>query len=232
MTFETLRRECWAANMALKEEGLIVLTWGNASQLDREKKVFAIKPSGVSYDSLKPEDIVIVNLDGETVDGTLRPSSDTPTHAELYKAFPSIGGVVHTHSRHATAWAQSGRDLPCLGTTHADLFYGSVPCTRQLKDSEIAGEYEKNTGLFIAETFKTRQITPSDIPAVLVVSHGPFTWGKNSAEAVQAAVTLEEAAAMAAVTVSLNPGIPGIKQSLLDRHYLRKHGKNAYYGQK
>ena len=234
MTYESLRKDVWKANMELKAAGLIVLTWGNASQADREAGVFAIKPSGVAYDALKPEDIVVCSLGtGESIDGSMRPSSDTPTHFELYRRFGGIGGVVHTHSRHAVAWAQAKRDIPCYGTTHADVFYGSVPCTRELTDDEINGEYELNTGKVIAETFERVGIDPLAVPAVLVACHGPFTWGNSAMKAVENAVTLEESALMAYETEILRDGELGpIKRALLDKHYLRKHGRNAYYGQK
>ncbi|MBQ7720809.1 MAG: L-ribulose-5-phosphate 4-epimerase AraD [Clostridia bacterium] len=246
MTYESLRRETYLANMELKAAGLIVLTWGNASQADREAGVFAIKPSGVSYDALRPEDIVVCSLEsGEKIDGDMRPSSDTPTHFELYRSFGcsgcsgciggigGIGGVVHTHSRHAVAWAQAKRDIPCYGTTHADVFCGSVPCARELTDDEIGGEYELCTGKVIAETYRERGIDPLAVPGVLVACHGPFTWGKSAMKAVENAITLEEAALMAFETELLSGGpAEPVKKALLDKHYLRKHGENAYYGQK
>ena len=234
MTYEKLREETWRANMELKAAGLIVLTWGNASQADREAGVFAIKPSGVAYDAMRPEDVVICSLEtGERVDGTLNPSSDTPTHFELYRRFEGMGGVAHTHSRHAVAWAQAKRDIPCYGTTHADVFFGPVPCTRELTDEEINGEYELNTGKVIAETLNGLGTDCLSMPAVLVACHGPFTWGKSAMKAVENAITLEETALMAYETEALLGGkAPQIKRALLDKHYLRKHGKNAYYGQK
>lgn len=219
----------YLANMELPKRGLITYTWGNVSGIDRENGLIVIKPSGVSYDEMKPEDLVILDLTGNVVEGKLRPSSDTPTHIELYRAFPSLGGVVHTHSTYATAWAQSGKSIPCFGTTHADYFYGDIPCTRALTDAEIGTDYEKNTGLVIEETF--RRIDPVAMPAVLCKNHGPFTWGKDAAEAVHNAVVLEEVARMAMLTCRIDDRTPPAPQALQDKHYLRKHGKNAYYGQ-
>jgi len=227
--YKELKERVCLANKLLSEYGLITLTWGNVSEIDRERGVVAIKPSGVSYDNMTADDIVIVDLDGNVVEGKLNPSSDTPTHLELYKAFPSIGGVTHTHSRWATIFAQSGRSVPALGTTHADNFYGSVPCTRRMTDEEINSEYEKNTGKVITELFTNE--TAEAVPGALVYSHGPFTWGKNAMKSVENAVVLEEVAMMAWHTLTLNPEA-SIAQTLLDKHYLRKHGKNAYYGQK
>lgn len=226
---EELKQEVFEANLALVKYGLVTLTWGNVSGIDRQQGLVVIKPSGVPYDTMTAEDMVVVDLNGQRVEGKLKPSSDTPTHVELYKAFPNIGGVVHTHSRWATTFAQAAMDIPALGTTHADTFYGDIPCTRPMTDEEIRGEYEKETGTVIIETFNGKE--PDDIPAVLVHSHGPFTWGKNAADALEHAVILEEVAFMAWHSLSLNPGKTTMQQTLLDKHYLRKHGKNAYYGQ-
>ena len=208
---------------------MITFTWGNVSGIDRERGLAVIKPSGVSYDGMCLEDMVVVDLDGNVVEGKWKPSSDTPTHVALYKAFPNIGGVVHTHSRWATTFAQAGMEIPPLGTTHADYFYGAIPCTRPMTDAEIGGEYEKETGKVIVETFAGKNA--DDIPGVLVMSHGPFAWGKDAAEAVHNAVVMEEVAFMDWHALMLNPEHRGMQQSLLDRHYLRKHGANAYYGQ-
>lgn len=228
---EKLKEQVWKANLQLPAHGLVVFTWGNVSGIDRESGLFVIKPSGVDYDKLRPEDMVVVDLNGNKVEGELNPSSDTPTHVELYRHFPNIGGVVHTHSRWATVWAQSGRSIPAYGTTHGDYFYGPIPCTRAMTPEEIGGEYEKETGKVIVETFQDKK--PEDIPAVLVKSHGPFTWGKDCFEAVHNSVVLEELAMMAWHTentygVQMQP----MQQELLDKHFLRKHGANAYYGQK
>ncbi len=228
---EELKEQVWKANLQLPAHGLVVFTWGNVSGIDRESGLFVIKPSGVEYDRLRPEDMVVMDLNGNKVEGELNPSSDTPTHVELYRNFPSIGGVVHTHSRWATIWAQSGRSIPAYGTTHGDYFYGAIPCTRAMTPEEIGGEYEKETGKVIVETFAGKN--PDDIPAVLVKSHGPFTWGKDCFEAVHNSVVLEELAMMAWHTentcgVQMQP----MQQELLDKHFLRKHGANAYYGQK
>ena len=226
-----LKEAVWQANLALPRHGLAMFTWGNVSGVDRERGVMVIKPSGVSYEEMSPEDMVVVSLaTGETVEGKWKPSSDTDTHLALYNAFPTIGGIVHTHSRWATAWAQAGRGIPAYGTTHADYFYGQIPCTAMLTPEQIAGEYEKETGNVIVDTF--REISYQQMPGVLVHSHGPFTWGKDPAEAVFHAVVLEELAAMAFHTEALQPGKDPMQQELLDRHYLRKHGENAYYGQK
>ncbi len=218
--------------MELPARNLVTYTWGNGSGIDREKGLFVIKPSGVDYDKLRPEDMVVMDLDGNRVEGDLNPSSDTPTHLELYKAFEKIGGIVHTHSPHATAWAQAGRDVPCYGTTHADYFYGAVPCARNLTPEEIEEAYEKNKGITIIETFKERGIDPMHVPGVLCKNHGPFTWGKNAANAVYNAVVLEEISKMNLMTEILNPkGDNTTPQSMQDKHFMRKHGPNAYYGQ-
>ena len=218
--------------MELPKRNLVTYTWGNVSGIDREKGLFVIKPSGVDYDKLRPEDMVVMDLEGNRVEGDLNPSSDTPTHLELYKAFEKIGGIVHTHSPHATAWAQAGRDVPCYGTTHADYFYGSVPCARNLTPEEIEEAYEKNTGITIIETFKERGIDPMHVPGVLCKNHGPFTWGKDAANAVYNAVVLEEISKMNLMTEILNPdGDNTTPQSMQDKHFMRKHGPNAYYGQ-
>ena len=227
---EELKQKVYEANMELPKRGLITYTWGNVSGIDREKGLFVIKPSGVDYAVLKPEDMVVVDLEGNKVEGRYAPSSDTPTHLELYKAFPTVGGIVHTHSPWATSWAQSCRDIPCYGTTHADYFYGSIPCARSLTAEEINGAYEKNTGLVIIDTFRDRD--PVSVPAVLCSNHGPFTWGKDPAEAVHNAVVLEEVAKMACRTEMLNPGVKPAPDCLQNKHYERKHGPNAYYGQK
>lgn len=226
---ENIKKQVLNANLALKSNGLITLTWGNASQIDREKGLIVIKPSGVSYDSMTAEDMVVVDLDGNRVEGKYNPSSDLPTHIELYKAFPEIGGITHTHSRWATIFAQAGVSIPILGTTHADAFWGDVPCTRKLTTEEINGEYEKETGRVIIEAFNS--LNPADIPAVVVNSHGPFTWGKDAAKSVENAIVLEEVAMMAWHTLSLNKNAE-FQKELADKHYNRKHGANAYYGQK
>ena len=226
---EAVKERVFKANVSLTEHKLVTLTWGNVSELDRETGYVVIKPSGVRYEEMKASDMVVIDLDGNVIEGDLNPSSDTPTHLELYRRFPSIGGITHTHSRWATIFAQCGKDIPALGTTHADTFYGSVPCTRKLTESEIFGEYELETGKVIAETFTEETI--AQIPGVLVYSHGPFSWGKNAAHSVENAVILEEVAMMAWHTIMMNPEIQ-IQRALLDKHYLRKHGKNAYYGQK
>lgn len=229
---EQLKQQVWEANMALPKYGLVTFTWGNVSGIDRESGLVVIKPSGVPYDELKAEHMVVVNLEGEIVEGEYRPSSDTATHILLYREFAAIGGIVHTHSPWATSWAQAGRGIPALGTTHGDYFYGEIPCTRPMTEAEIKGAYEHETGVVIAETFKTKQIDPVQVPAVLVHSHAPFVWGKSADEAVHNAVVVEEVAKIALHTYTLNPHVPPMDQHLLDRHYLRKHGANAYYGQK
>lgn len=227
---EQLKKEVYEANMLLPKYGLVTFTWGNVSGIDRESGLFVIKPSGVDYDKLTPDDMVVMNLDGERAEGRLNPSSDTATHLELYKAFPEIGGIVHTHSSWATSWAQSGRSIPCYGTTHADYFYGEIPCLRCLTKEEIDEAYEKNTGLLIVNEFKKRDVKA--VPACLCKNHGPFAWGKNANEAVHNAVVLEECAKMAARTEMINSSVQPAPQELQDKHYYRKHGANAYYGQK
>ena len=229
---EKLKEEVFKANLELPRKGLVLFTWGNVSGIDREKGLVVIKPSGVDYDNMKAEDMVVVDLEGKVIEGDLNPSSDTPTHIELYKKFPDIGGIVHTHSTNPPIWAQSGRDIPAYGTTQADYFYGAVPCTRKMTSEEIKGEYEKNTGTVIIETFEKREISPKFVPGVLVNSHGPFTWGKNPGEAVYNSVVLEEIAKMGISTELLNKDIKPMQQELLDKHFLRKHGENAYYGQR
>lgn len=209
---EKLKEEVYKANIELPAKGLVLFTWGNVSAIDREKNLVVIKPSGVEYDKLKPEDMVVVNLDGKVVEGNLNPSSDTPTHIELYKKFPETGGIVHTHSTNATIWAQSGRDIPAYGTTHGDYFYGAIPCTRKMTPEEIAGEYEKETGTVIIETFEKRNINPKFVPAVIVHSHGPFTWGKDAAEAVHNSIVLEELAKMAMFTEQVNKDVKPMQQ--------------------
>ena len=226
---EKLKEDVFRANLDLVRYGLVIMTWGNVSGIDRESGLMVIKPSGVSYDRMTAADMVVTDLDGNVMVGTLNPSTDAPTHRALYRAFPGAGGIVHTHSTWATAWAQACRPIPCLGTTHADHFYGAVPVTRKLTEKETADDYEYNTGLIIAEALKGSD--PMSMPAVLVASHGPFTWGATPADAVHNAVVLEEVARMAAISATLADP-KEIDRHLLDRHYLRKHGKNAYYGQK
>ncbi len=226
---EKLREEVCKANKLLPHYGLVTFTWGNVSAIDREKKLFVIKPSGVDYEDLTPENMVIVNLEGEVVEGDYNPSSDTPTHMELYKAFPEVGGIVHTHSTWATSWAQAGRSIPCYGTTHADYFYGEIPCVRNLTKEEIDEAYELNTGILIAEYFKNKDYVA--MPGVLCKNHGPFAWGKDPFEAVHNAVVLEEVAKMATRTEMINPEAKPAPKVLQDKHYYRKHGANAYYGQ-
>lgn len=228
---EELKKIVFEENLELVKRELVIYTWGNVSGLDRESKTFAIKPSGVDYDVMKAEDMVILDLEGNKIEGKYKPSSDTATHIELYKAFPEIGGIVHTHSSYATSWAQARRDIPAFGTTHADYFYGDIPCARPLTKDEIEGEYEKNTGLVIIETLKKRNINPMDIPGIIIASHGPFAWGKDAKEAVHNAVVMEELAKMAYRTIQINPQIQSVEQYLLNKHYFRKHGANAYYGQ-
>jgi len=228
---EELKEQVCKANLLLPKHGLVTFTWGNVSGIDRARGLVVIKPSGVEYDGMGPDDMVVVDLDGNVVEGHYKPSSDTPTHIELYKAFPNIGGVVHTHSRWATSFAQAGMGIPAYGTTQGDYFYGEIPCTRKMTPTEIAGAYEKETGTVIIETFRTRGIDADSVPAVLVNSHGPFTWGTDAMNAVHNAVVLEEVAFMALQARTLNPSLQPMQQELLDKHYLRKHGKNAYYGQ-
>ncbi len=228
---EALKQEVFEANLLLPKHALVTFTWGNVSGVDREKGLMVIKPSGVEYDAMRPEDMVVVDLEtGKKVEGDLNPSSDTDTHIVLYRAFPEIGGVVHTHSRWATVFAQAGRAIPPLGTTHADDFYGAIPCTRKMSPQEIGGRYEWETGNVIVETFAGKNA--KDVPAVLVHSHGPFCWGDSPKGAVHAAVVLEEVAFMAWHAMAMRPDLPDMQQALLDKHYLRKHGANAYYGQK
>ena len=229
---EELKQAVYEANMSLWKLGLVLHTWGNVSGIDRETGLVVIKPSGVPYDALKAEDLVVVSLSGQRVEGTLNPSSDTPTHLALYKAFPLLGGIVHTHSTHATAWAQAGRDIPCYGTTHADYFRGSIPCCRPLMPDEVMADYEGNTGLVIAETFLQRRLDPSYVPGVLCAHHGVFTWGITPHNAVYHASVLEEVAKMAFLTEALAPNAHCAPQHIQDKHFLRKHGPNAYYGQK
>ncbi len=228
---EQLKKEVYLANMELPRYGLVTFTWGNVSGIDRERGYFVIKPSGVAYEKLTPEDMVVMDLEGNRVEGRYKPSSDTATHLELYKRFPEIGGVVHTHSPEATAWAQAGRGIPLYGTTHADYFFGEIPCARSLTPEEIEEAYETNTGKVIIETFESRQLNPMYTPAVLCANHGPFTWGKDAAEAVHNAVVLEEVAKMAARTELINPYVSEAPTSIRDKHFYRKHGENAYYGQ-
>lgn len=228
---EQLKREVYEANMLLPYYKLVTFTWGNVSGIDRERGLFVIKPSGVEYDKLKPEDMVVVDLEGNKVEGAYNPSSDTATHAVLYRRFPKIGGVVHTHSPWATSWAQAGREIPCYGTTHADYIYGSVPCARNLTKEEIEQAYERNTGIVIADYFEERKLDYEATPAVLCKNHGPFTWGKDAHEAVHNAAVLEECAKMAARCEQLNPQVKPAPQELQDKHYYRKHGADAYYGQ-
>ena len=226
---EALKQEVLEANLLLPKYGLITFTWGNVSGIDRESGLVVIKPSGVSYDGMTVEDMVVVDLQGKVVEGKWKPSSDTPTHLALYRAFPGLGGIVHTHSRWATSFAQAGMPIPAMGTTQGDYFYGDIPCTRKMTPEEIAGEYELETGNVIIETFQ--DIDPMTIPAVLVHSHGPFTWGTDAMNAVHNAVVLEEVAFMDFHAMAMNPQAGRMQQELLDKHYLRKHGKNAYYGQ-
>lgn len=227
MKFEILE-----ANLKLHKMDLVIFTWGNVSGIDRATGEVTIKPSGVPYETMQAEDLVTVDLEGKILEGNYKPSSDLATHLEIYRKFPDSGGVVHTHSRMATAWAQAGADLPAFGTTHADYFYGTIPCTRPLTNAEIEGAYEHETGKVIVETFGARGINPEAVPGVLVYGHGPFTWGKDAAAALDNTIVLEEIACMASMSLAINPKLSGIPQVLLDKHYLRKHGANAYYGQK
>ncbi|MCI9564022.1 MAG: L-ribulose-5-phosphate 4-epimerase [Oscillospiraceae bacterium] len=229
---EELKRTVCEANLLLPRHGLVTFTWGNVSGVDREGGLMVIKPSGVEYENMGPEDMVVIRLsDGERVEGRCKPSSDTDTHLALYRAFPGLGGIVHTHSRWATSFAQAGRDVPALGTTQGDYFYGDIPCTRRMTPEEIGGRYELETGNVIVETFRTRRIDPDQVPAALVCSHGPFAWGTDPLNAVHNAVVLEEVAFMAFHAMALNPDLPPMQRELLDKHYLRKHGPGAYYGQ-
>lgn len=225
-----LKAQVCQANLLLPQHGLVTFTWGNVSGIDRKEGLIVIKPSGVEYDNMQADDMVVVDLEtGKIVEGRLKPSSDTPTHLELYQAFPDIGGIVHTHSRWATTFAQAGRGIMALGTTHGDYFYGEIPCTRKMTQAEIEGEYEKDTGTVIIETFKDKD--PNAVPAVVVHSHGPFAWGTDAMNAVHNAVVLEEVAFMNFHALMLEPGLQPMQQELLNKHYLRKHGANAYYGQ-
>ena len=228
---EELKKQVYEANMELPRRGLITYTWGNVSGIDREKGLFVIKPSGVDYDKLSPEDMVVMDMEGNRVEGRYKPSSDTPTHLEIYKAFPNVGGVIHTHSSYATSWAQAGRSIPCYGTTHADYMYGDIPCMRCLTKEEIDEAYEENTGHLIVNYFKETGRDPMAVPACLCKNHGPFAWGKDPHEAVHNAVVLEEVAKMAFRSEIIEPRIQPAPQALQDKHYYRKHGANAYYGQ-
>lgn len=232
MVSRHLKEAVLEANLALPQHGLVTFTWGNVSGIDRNAGLVVIKPSGVPYERLTVEDMVVVDLEGNVVEGELRPSSDTPTHLALYRSLPEIGGVVHTHSPWATSWAQAKRAIPAFGTTHADYFYGEIPCTRELTDEEVATAYELETGHVILETLDELMLEAVAVPGVLVANHAPFCWGKDANEAVHNAVVLEEVAKMGLHALNLNPGLTPIKQSILDKHYLRKHGANAYYGQK
>ena len=229
---KSVREAVYEANMELPRRGLVTYTWGNVSAVDRAAGLMVIKPSGVEYEDLSPDKLVVLDLDGRRVEGSLNPSSDTRTHLELYRAFPEIGGIVHTHSAHAVAWAQAGRDIPCFGTTHADYFYGPVPCARALSPEEVEDDYEGSTGRVIVETFRERGLNPVHVPGVICRSHGPFTWGRDAAQAVYHAAVLEEVAKMAIFTVQINPEALPAPQHVLDKHFMRKHGPNAYYGQK
>ncbi len=228
---EELKALVCKANLELPKYGLVTFTWGNVSGIDREKGLVVIKPSGVEYDEMKPEHMVVVDLSGKVVEGNLRPSSDTDTHVVLYRAFPALGGIVHTHSRWAVSFAQAGRDIPAMGTTQGDYFYGDIPCTRRMTPEEIGGSYELETGNVIVETFEKRGIDPAQVPGVVVQNHGPFAWGTDPMNAVHNAVVMEEVAFMDYHALQLNPQAGRMQQELLDKHYLRKHGKNAYYGQ-
>lgn len=228
---EELKKEVFDANIELVKKGLVIYTWGNVSGIDRKSGLFVIKPSGVDYDTMTADDMVVLDLEGNVVEGHYKPSSDTPTHIVLYKEYPEIGGVVHTHSDWATTFAQAGMDIPAFGTTHADYFYGDIPCARELTQEEVHGEYEKATGNVIVETLKERNIKPLDIPAILVKNHGPFAWGKSAANAVYNAVVLDKVAQLAYNTITLKPNVEKVNNYLLDKHYMRKHGPNAYYGQ-
>ena len=226
---EGLKQQVYEANMMLVKHGLVTFTWGNVSGIDREKGLFVIKPSGVDYDKLSANDMVVIDMNGNVVEGKLNPSTDTPTHLRLYKEFKDIGGVCHTHSTYAVAWAQAGKDIPCFGTTHADYFYGSIPCARALTEQEIKEDYEGNTGKAIVESFKNR--SPVYVPGAVCKHHGPFTWGRDAAQAVYHAVVLEEVAKMSLLTLQVNPSAAPVPSALQNKHFLRKHGPNAYYGQ-
>lgn len=226
---ESLKEKVFQANLDLVKHGLVIFTWGNVSAIDREKGLVVIKPSGVSYEGMKAEDMVVLDLDGNIIEGALKPSSDTPTHLALYKAFPEVGGIVHTHSTYATAWAQAGCDIPSIGTTHADYFSGAIPCTRKMTKEEVEGAYELETGNVIIERFK--KLNPTHIPGVLVENHGPFSWGKDANEAVYNAVVMEQVAKMAYISFNINPQL-SMNPYLITKHFERKHGPNAYYGQK
>ncbi|RRD93260.1 L-ribulose-5-phosphate 4-epimerase [Clostridiales bacterium COT073_COT-073] len=228
---EKLKEQVFLANLELKIQNLVIFTWGNVSAIDEATGYVVIKPSGVSYDTMTAEDMVVVDLEGKVIEGKYRPSSDTPTHLVLYKKYPEIKGIVHTHSEWATSWAQAGRDIPCYGTTHADYFYGPIPCCRMLTRQEINRAYEEETGNVIVETLSNRNIMPLEVPGVILHGHGPFTWGKNAEDAVHNAKVLDEVAKMAFRAEAINPDIKPLPQELLDKHYQRKHGKNAYYGQ-
>ncbi len=228
---EELKQKVFEANMLLPKYGLVTFTWGNVSAIDRESGLFVIKPSGVDYETMSADDMVVMDLDGNKVEGHYKPSSDTPTHLEIYKAFKEVGGIVHTHSSYATSWAQAGRSIPCYGTTHADYMYGEIPCVRCLTPEEIEGAYEENTGHLIVDFFQSMNKDPMAVPAVLCKNHGPFSWGKDAHEAVHNAVVLEEVAKMAYRAETINPRIQPAPQSLQDKHYFRKHGANADYGQ-
>ena len=229
---EELKRSVYEANMLLPKYGLVTFTWGNVSGIDRERGFVVIKPSGVEYEKLKPENMVVIDLCGNIAEGELNPSSDTKTHIELYKAFKDIGGIVHTHSPHATAFAQAGEDIPCMGTTQCDYFYGDIPCIRHLTEKEIEEDYERNTGLVIVETFVKRKINPEYVPGCVCESHGPFSWGRSPAMAVHNAVVVEEVAKMDIFTKIINPAAKNVPEHYLEKHFTRKHGPNAYYGQK
>ena len=229
---QEMRQRVYEANLSLPQHGLVKFTWGNVSEVDRKGERIVIKPSGVPYNKLSPENMVVTDLDGNVIEGELNPSSDLATHVALYKAWPDLGGIVHTHSTEAVGWAQAGRDIPFYGTTHADYFYGPVPCARSLTADEVNSAYEKETGTVIIETFTERGLDPMAVPGIVVRNHGPFTWGKDPAQAVYHAVVLEEVAKMNRFTEQINPRVEPAPQYILDKHYLRKHGPNAYYGQK
>ena len=228
MELNRLKQQVYQANIDIVKHGLVIFTWGNVSAIDREKNLVVIKPSGVSYDNMKSDDMVVVDMEGKVLEGKYKPSSDTSTHLELYKAFPEIGGVVHTHSTYATAWAQSGLDIPNIGTTHADYFSDNIPCTRDMTEEEVKGDYEKDTGTVIIERFK--ELNPVHVPGVLVKNHGPFSWGKDANDAVHNAVVLEQVAKMAFIAYQVNPNLT-MNKLLIQKHFLRKHGPDAYYGQ-